>query len=122
MIMRVLTTFTVFAGLVLASPTYAQSQSPQPQPNQSQAPDARPSERFTEVEIIDMKDLPPDVQTQVNNVVAKMQAEELSALRNTIDTIPQATSALKAKGLSSSQVVAISLDDRGTLTLITKLG
>lgn len=119
--MRLLTTFTVFAGLALASPTYAQSQSPQPQPNPSQAPDARPGERFNEVEIIDLKDLPPNVQTQVNNVVAKMQAEELSELRKSIDTIPQATSALKARGLSSSQVVAISLDARGTLTLITKL-
>jgi hypothetical protein len=43
----------------------------------------------------------------------------MQSLRKSIDATPDAASALKAKGLSSSQVVAINIVE-GVLTLITK--
>jgi hypothetical protein len=43
----------------------------------------------------------------------------MQSLRKSIDAVPEAASALKAKGLSSSQVVAINIAD-GVLTLFTK--
>jgi hypothetical protein len=119
MIMRRLTKFAALAALALAAPAYAQSQSSQPQPDET--PADRPAQRITAVEIIDVKDLPPATQTQVNALTAKSNAEDLQGLRNSIDAIPQASAALKAKGLSSSQVVAANVDDKGTLTLITKV-
>ena len=42
----------------------------------------------------------------------------MQSLRQSIDKTPAAASALKAKGLSSSQVVAIDIAD-GVLTLFT---
>jgi hypothetical protein len=119
--MRILTTFAVLTSLAAASSAYAQSQSPRRQPVETPAPDAEPAQRFTKVEIVDLKDLPPATQTQVNAAIAKTKAEDLQSLRSSIDAIPQASSALKAKGLSSSQVVAANVDDKGTLTLITKV-
>ena len=114
-----LTIFAALAALALAAPANAQSQSPQLQPDETPA-DAQPAPRITAVEIIDVKDLPPATQAQVNALIAKSKAEELQGLRNSIDGIPQVLSALKAKGLSSSQVVAANVDDKGKLTLITK--
>lgn len=43
----------------------------------------------------------------------------MQSLRKSIDAIPEATSALKGKGLSSSQIVAINIVD-GVLTLFAK--
>jgi hypothetical protein len=121
MIMRILTTFAALAALAVALPAYAQSQSPRAQPREAAPPEAQSGQHFKKVEVVDMKDLPPTTQTQVNAVIAKTNAEDLQSLRSSIDGIPQALTALKAKGLSSSQVVAANVDDNGTLTLITKV-
>jgi len=43
----------------------------------------------------------------------------MQSLRKSIDATPEAASALKSKGLSSSQVVAINIAD-GVLTLFAK--
>jgi hypothetical protein len=43
----------------------------------------------------------------------------MQSLRKAIEATPEAASALKAKGLSSSQVVAINIID-GVLTLFAK--
>jgi hypothetical protein len=45
--------------------------------------------------------------------------EDMQSLRRLIDSTPDVASALKAKGLSSSQVVAINVAD-GVLTLFAK--
>jgi hypothetical protein len=49
----------------------------------------------------------------------KQGDEDLQLLRKSIDATPAAASALKAKGLSSSQVVAINIAD-GVLMLFAK--
>jgi 3-methyladenine DNA glycosylase AlkD len=71
------------------------------------------------IQVVDIKDLKPAVRSKVDEVVAQTTEEDLQALRKSIDATPEAASALKAKGLSSSQVVAINIAD-GVLTLFTK--
>jgi len=58
--------------------------------------------------------------TQVNAVVAKRSDADLQKLRGSIDATPVVKSALEAQGMSSAQVIAASLTNDGTLTLITK--
>lgn len=66
-----------------------------------------------------MKELQPAVRTKVDEIVAQTSEQDLQSLRQSIDAAPAAVSALKAKGLSSSQVVAINVSD-GVLTLFAK--
>ena len=56
-----------------------------------------------------------------NNYVhaAQTSEEDLQSLRKSIDATPEAVSALKAKGLSSSHVVAINIAD-GVLTIFAR--
>jgi hypothetical protein len=59
------------------------------------------------------------LRSKVDEVVAHTGEEDMQSLRNSIDATPEAASAPKAKGLSSSQVVAINIVD-GILTLFAK--
>ena len=59
------------------------------------------------------------MRSKVDDVVAQTSEEDMQSLRKSIDALPEAASALKAKGLSSSQVVAINIAD-GVLTLFAK--
>jgi hypothetical protein len=59
------------------------------------------------------------VRAKVDDIVAQTSEEDLQSLRKSIDATPEAASALKAKGLSSSQIVAINIAD-GVLTMIAK--
>jgi len=62
--------------------------------------------------------LQPAVRAKVDEVVAQT-SEDLQSLRKSIGATPEAASALKAKGLSSSHVVAINIAD-GVLTIFAK--
>lgn len=131
--MRMLTTIAALSGLALAQPIHAQSFDPQlPQidpPVQGIVPDQTPlgetppdqgfsDQNFTGVAIIALEDLPPDLKTQAEAVITQTSAEDLHVLQSSIDASPQATSALAANGLNSSQVIAANVDGDGTLTLI----
>ena len=84
----------------------------------SQAP-AESSVSIHSIQVIDVKELPPAVKSQVDDIVAKTSEEDKQSLRKSIDGTPAAISALKAKGLTSAQVVAINIAD-GVLMLFTK--
>jgi hypothetical protein len=60
------------------------------------------------------------MRSQIDDVVARTSEEDMQSLRESIDATPEAASALKAKGLSSSQVVAINIAD-GVLTMFAKI-
>ena len=68
---------------------------------------------------VGIKDLKPALRSKVDDIVAQTSEEEMQSLRKAIDATPAAASALKAKGLSSSHVVAINIAD-GVLTLFAK--
>jgi hypothetical protein len=114
---------TLTALSILAFTATAQAQSPAPQrgPDEAPASDTQaPMPRLTKVEIVEFTELPVRAQNQVDAVIATMKQEDLQKLHQSIDAIPEASQALKAKGVNTSQVVVASLDEQGTLTLITK--
>ena len=112
------------ASLMLASAASAQqqptpAQTPAaPAPAAPGAPAAAPT--IQSVNIVDIKELPEATQTQVNQVIAKRGDAGMQKLRSSIDATPEVKSALEAKGLTSAQVIAASMQPNGALTLITK--
>jgi|SRR5262245_31671368 hypothetical protein len=122
--MRITTILAAGAALMLATAAGAQQQ-PAPQPEQpstqqpdQQAPSTAPT--IQSINIVDIDQLPQETKAQVNTIVSQRSDADLQKLRSSIDATPQVKSALEAKGLTSAQVIAASLDDKGALTLITK--
>jgi hypothetical protein len=116
--MRTFAASVIIAALSLGTPAFVQAQGASPQPN-AQEPPAQSSAVIRSIQVVDIKDLKPAVRAKVDEVVAHTSEEDLRSLRKSIDATPEAASALKAKGLSSSHVVAINIAD-GVLTLFTK--
>ncbi|QOZ37619.1 hypothetical protein [Bradyrhizobium sp. CCBAU 53421] len=115
---RISTASIVAAALSLGTPALAQTQGTQPK-----APPQAQSEESTvirTIQVVDVKELKPEVRSRVEAVIAKASEDDLKNLRGSIDASQEATSALKAKGLSSAQVVAVNLSN-GILTLFTKI-
>lgn len=112
------------ATLMLAGAASAQQQpAQQPAPAPTTPAPATPQPAvptIQSVNIVDITELPKDTQTQVNQVIAQRGDAGLKKLRSSIDATPKVKSALEAKGLSSAQVVAASMEPNGALTLITK--
>ena len=110
------------ATLMLAGAASAQQQpTPAPTTPAPAAPQAQPGvPTIQSVNIVDITELPKETQTQVNQVIAQRGDDGLKKLRSSIDATPKVKSALEAKGLSSAQVVAASMEPNGALTLITK--
>jgi len=117
------------ASLMLAGAASAQQPAQQPTPAPT-APAPRPATpapggqqaapTIQSVNIVDISELPKDTQTQVNQVIAQRGDAGLQKLRSSIDATPKVKSALEAKGMTSAQVVAASMQPNGALTLITK--
>ena len=117
--MRIFTASVIIAALSLGTPAFVQAQGAAPSQSEAQKPPAKSSTVIRSTQVVDVKDLQPAVRSKVDDIVAQTSEEDLQSLRKSIDATPEAASALKAKGLSSSQVVAINIAD-GVLTLITK--
>ncbi|TIQ37804.1 MAG: hypothetical protein E5X48_05260 [Mesorhizobium sp.] len=118
--MRQTIVFAAAATLMLAGAASAQQQpAPQPSPAPAAPAPAKPP-TIESVSIVDITELPKDTQTQVNQIVAQRGDAGLQTLRKSIDATPKVKSALEAKGMSSAQVIAASLQPNGALTLITK--
>ena len=115
--MRVSTASVIIAALSFGAPAFAQAQGAQPKA-QAQTPSDQ-STVIRSIQVVNIKDLKPEVRSKVENVAAQTSEDDLRSLRSSIDATPEAASALKAKGLSSSQVVAINITD-GVLTLFAK--
>ncbi|WP_192253713.1 hypothetical protein [Mesorhizobium silamurunense] len=125
--MRKTILFAAAASLALAGAASAQQQpAPQPSPAPAAPAPAAPQGQtpkpptIESVNIVDITELPKDTQTQVNQIVAQRGDAGLQTLRKSIDATPKVKSALEAKGISSAQVIAASLQPNGALTLITK--
>jgi hypothetical protein len=116
--MRIFTASVIIAALSLGTPAFVQAQGASSQP-QAQTPPDQSSTVIRSIQVVDIKDLKPALRSKVDEVVARTSEEDMQSLRKSIDATPEAASALKAKGLSSSQVVAINLAD-GVLTLFAK--
>jgi hypothetical protein len=118
MTMRLFTASVIVAAVSLGTPAFVRAQGA-PSQSEAQKPPAQSSTIIRSIQVVDVKDLKPAVRSKVDDVVAHTSEEDLQSLRKSIDATPEAASALKAKGLSSSQVVAINIAD-GVLTLFAK--
>ena len=116
--MRLLTASVIVAAVSLGTPAFVLGQGAGSQ-SEAQKPPAQSSTVIESIQVVDVKDLKPEVRSKVDEIVAQTSEEDFQSLRKSLDATPEAASALKAKGLSSSQVVAINLTE-GVLTLITK--
>ncbi len=116
--MRIFTASVIIAAVSLGTPAFVQAQGAPSQP-EAQTPPAQSSTVIRSVQVVDVKDLKPEVRSKVDEIVAQTSEEDIQSLRKSIDATPEVASALKAKGLSSSQIVAINIAD-GVLTLFAK--
>ncbi|TIU09504.1 MAG: hypothetical protein E5W44_16120, partial [Mesorhizobium sp.] len=115
--MRKTILFAAAASLMMAGAAGAQQPAPQPSPAPAAPAAAAPKAPTIEsVSIVDITELPKDTQTQVNQIVAQRGDAGLQTLRKSIDATPKVKSALEAKGMSSAQVIAASLQPNGALT------
>src|SRR5258705_5629681 len=103
--MRLFTASAIIAAVSLGTPAFVQAQGA-PSQSEAQKPPAQSSTIIRNIQVVDVKD-------------AHTSEEDMQSLRRSIDATPEAASALKAKGLSSLQVVAINIAD-GVLTLFAK--
>ena len=117
--MRIFTASVIIAALSLGTPAFVQAQGAPPSQPEAQKSPAQSSKVIRSIQVVDVKDLKPAVRAKVDEVVARTSEEDMQSLRKSIDATPEAASALKSKGLSSSQVVAINIAD-GVLTLFAK--
>ena len=116
--MRKFTASIIIAALSLGTPAFVQAQGTPSQPK-AQTPAAQSSTAIRSIQVVDVKDLKPSERSKVDDIVARTSEEDRQSLRKSIDATPEVASALKAKGLSSSHVVAINIVD-GVLTLFAK--
>jgi len=118
MTMRIFTASVIIAAVTLGTPAFVQAQGAPSQP-EAQTPPDQSSTVIQSIQVIDVKDLKPDARSKVDDLVKHTSKKEMQSLRELIDSSPEAASALKTKGLSSSHVVAIHIAD-GVLTLFAK--
>jgi hypothetical protein len=114
--MRIVTASAIIVALSLGAPAFVQAQGA---PSQSEAQPPQSSTVIRSIQVVDVKDLQPAVRSKVDELVANTREEDIQSLRKSIDATPEAAAVLKAKGLSSSQVVAINIAD-GVLTMFAK--
>jgi hypothetical protein len=120
MTMRIFTVSALAAALALGTPTFVQAQAQgTPPQSEAQTPPDQSNKLIQSVQIVNVKDLKPELRSKVDDVVARTSEKDMQSLRESIDATPEAASALKAQGLSSSQVVAINIGG-GVLTLFAK--
>ena len=90
-----------------------------PAPSESQT-EPQQSVTIRSIQVVDIEELQADMRSNLDAFIANTREDEIKSLRDSIDATPQAVSALKAKGRSSAQVVAINTDENGILTIFTK--
>lgn len=117
--MRIFTASVIIAALSLGTPAFVQAQGAPSQPKAQISPDQSRDAVIHSIQVVNVKDLNPAVRSKVDDLVKNTSEKDMQSLREVIDATPAAVSALKAKGLSSSHVVAIDIAD-GVLTLFAK--
>jgi hypothetical protein len=111
--MRNVALFAVCAALSLAHPGSAKSDVIQP-PRMTTASFSS----INEVAVVSIENLPREAQEQVYVASLRMSDDQLRALRQSIDGLPAAAEALKARNLNTSDVLAAVINGQGQLLLI----
>jgi hypothetical protein len=121
--MRKITMLATGAALLLATAAGAQQQqpaAPAPAPAAPEGQQQQQAPTIQNINVVDIEQLPKATQDRVNEAIAGRTEADLKQLQGSIDARPDIKSALESKGMTSEQVIAASLAQDGTLTLITK--
>jgi hypothetical protein len=107
-------------ALILADTAYGASSAAvcRPEPTKIQASEEQASPQINNVAIVQVDELPPPLQRQVELQFAQTPPDQLQKLRDAIAGMPQLSTALKERGVEPSQIIAVNLDSDGLLTLI----
>jgi hypothetical protein len=118
MTMRIFAASVIIAAVSLGMPVFVQAQGA-PSQSEAQTPPAQSGTVMRSIQVVDLMELQPAARSKVDGIVAQTSEEDMQSLRKSIDATPEVASLLKAKGLSSSQIVGISIAD-GVLTMFAK--
>lgn len=125
--MRMIMLAAAGTALILAGPVNAQA--PSQAPSAERAPTAPPAAApqtpatapaIKSVSVVSLDELPEDTRNQVNKLTASRTAEQIERLRQAIEGVPAAKSALEGKGFSSRDVLIAQIDEAGELTIVAK--
>lgn len=114
--MRTLTLLTAAISLVLSPVALAQQ--PSGEPPAAESPAIAPT--INSISIVEVEELPEEVQSQIRQIEADRSDEDLAKLHKSIADVPELKSALDAKGFKPEQIIAASLSESGQLTLVTR--
>jgi len=116
--MRFLAILAACAVFALGQPAFVPAQGAV-NPSTTEPSGGEPGRVFTTIVVTELDSLPNSVREEVKAAISQRKSEELDGLRRSIDAIPEASAALKAKGKSAAEVIAAAIDKEGTLLLIT---
>src|SRR5258708_8035471 len=100
--MRLFTASAIIAAVSLGTPAFVQAQGA-PSQSEAQKPPAQSSTVIRSVQVVDVKDLKPEVRSKVDEIVAQASEEDIQSLRKSVDATPEAASALKPRARSPPQ-------------------
>ena len=123
--MRMITLAAAGAALLLTGVANAQAPAAPPAAAPPEAPATVPQSpaaapAIKSISVVDLDELPSETKQQINQLLATRTADQLERLRKAIDGVPDAKSALEAKGLSSRDILIAQIDDKGELTIVAK--
>ncbi|MFD9900582.1 hypothetical protein [Mesorhizobium sp. NPDC059025] len=124
--MRILTLVATLSAMAAFSPALAQQPArklpevtPDHSPQQSvPMPGLSPDQEVTAINIVRIEELPQPDKAQVENKLNDTSVDELRELQTSIQASPVAVLMLAQNGLDATQVVAATIDQTGTLTLV----
>lgn len=111
---------TACLSLALVAGGGAHAQELESVPPAPQSPGSPNPSAIRSVTVRDMGSLPPAARAQIGAAISQTSQDDLRQLRDAIDSTPMASLALKARGMSSAEIIAAALDDDGELTLIAQ--
>src|SRR5258708_9749956 len=98
--MRIFTASVIIAALSLGTPAFVQAQGA-PSQSEAQTPPAQSgSTVIRSIQVVDIKQLQPEVRTKVDDIVAQTSEEDMQSLRKSIDAAPAVASLLNAYALT----------------------
>lgn len=123
--MRILTLVTALSVMAASAPAWAQPDqnlpeiAPDHSPQQSvPMPGLSPDQEVTAINIVRVEELPQPDKAQVETKLNQTSVAELHELQTSIQASPMAVMMLAQSGLDATQVVAATIDQTGTLTLV----
>src|ERR1700704_179925 len=89
MTMRIFAASVIIAALSLGTPAFVQAQGAPSQP-EAQTPPDQSSTVIRSIQVVDVKELKPEVRSKVDDIVKHTSEKDMQSLRALIDGTPEA--------------------------------